>query len=480
MWIRNLIAAAASLVVAFGASPNIVFFFTDDEDTSLINLAGGMAVLPTVRDQIFAAGINLTAGSFVSSPICCPSRGSLFSGRYSHNLGDPSIGWCGNFTQVREDTMLTALSHAGYRVGQFGKWYNEEPTFKPPYVPAWHNASKFNRFFVQLQEAFFNVTYNSDGAAERHGDAPDDYDTAVVGNATLRWLRQVAADTATAPFVAFVSMHAPHIPATPAPWYASAPIPTELAPRTPNWNLGWGGKHWQIDNGIDKPMSTALINGSDALWRARLRRWGAKGGMLEFTCAVGPSVGQLAPSTCMLVSLTRFCSLMSVDDVVHDTLALLEEQGVLDNTYVIYSSDHGYHLGQWGLWSEKVGELSKLGSAPRPRDDAPPPPPSQANPLEPDVRVPLAIRGPGIPAGAATLASVLTTNLDLAPTMLEWAGAPNAWPSGTGVRDGRSLSAVLAAATSSGLAPVPPPPGWRDRLLLEFVGWQVREAKRVV
>ena len=147
-----LCVVGLSIAVASAKRPNIVFFFTDDEDTALMNIGGGMAVLPTVRDSIFGAGINLTAGSFVSSPICCPSRGSLFSGRYSHNIGDPSMGWCGNFTAVREDTMLTALSRAGYNVGQFGKWYNQEPTFKPPYVPSWLNASQHNRFYVQLEE----------------------------------------------------------------------------------------------------------------------------------------------------------------------------------------------------------------------------------------------------------------------------------------------------------------------------------------
>ncbi len=148
----------AIFILTNARRPNIVFFFTDDEDATLMNIGGGMEVLPTVRDSIFRAGINLTAGSFVSSPICCPSRGSLFSGRYSHNLGDPSLGWCGNFSQVREDTMLTALSLAGYTVGQFGKWYNEEPTFRPPYVPAWHNASQQNRFFVQLQEVCAGIS----------------------------------------------------------------------------------------------------------------------------------------------------------------------------------------------------------------------------------------------------------------------------------------------------------------------------------
>ena len=184
----------------------------------------------------------------------------------------------------------------------------------------------------------------------------------------------------------------------------------------------------------------------------------------------------------------RLCSLMSVDDVVHDCLALLAARGVLDDTYIIYSSDHGYHLGQWGLWSEKVGEGGRRGHG-----TAAPGVASrgasrrvQANPLETDVRVPLAIRGPGIAPGSATLPSVLVSNIDLAPTMLDWAGAPNAWPSGVGVRDGRSLVPVLAGAAAAAAAEeaqappkaVPPPPGWRDRLLLEFVGWPVRGPPR--
>lgn len=70
------------------------------------------------------------------------------------------------------------------------------------------------------------------------------------------------------------------------------------------------GAGLQIDNGVDKPMSPALIAGSDSLWASRLR------------------------------------ALMSVDDLVAEALALLASRGVLDNTYVVHTSDHGYHLGE--------------------------------------------------------------------------------------------------------------------------------------
>jgi arylsulfatase A-like enzyme len=84
-------------------------------------------------------------------------------------------------------------------------------------------------------------------------------------------------------------------------------------------------------------------------------------------------------------------------------------------------------------------------------------------PYNHDTRVPLYIRGPGIPAGTAS-AALVAMNVDLGPTLLELAGAPDAWPSGTARRDGRSLAALLRA-------PAAPPAGWRDRMLIEFVGW---------
>ena len=80
-----------------------------------------------------------------------------------------------------------------------------------------------------------------------------------------------------------------------------------------------------------------------------------------------------------------------------------------------------------------------------------------------DTLTPLIVRGPGVPAGAACDAFV-SMNVDLPATLLELAGAPDAWPSGTARRDGRSLAPLLRA-------PAAPPSGWRERMLIEFVGW---------
>jgi arylsulfatase A-like enzyme len=79
--------------------------------------------------MLFAQTFN---HSYVSSPICCPSRTSLFTGRLPHNLADPALGWCGNFSSQMDNSFTNAIAAGGYTVGQFGKWFNEESTFCTP------------------------------------------------------------------------------------------------------------------------------------------------------------------------------------------------------------------------------------------------------------------------------------------------------------------------------------------------------------
>ena len=87
----------------------------------------------------------------------------------------------------------------------------------------------------------------------------------------------------------------------------------------------------------------------------------------------------------------------------------------------------------------------------------------KSGPYDGDARVPLAIAGPGITPGSTS--DALVSNVDLAATLLDLAGVPDVWPDGSGRRDGRSLRPVLFGSQSPA-----PPPAWRDRLLIQFVG----------
>jgi arylsulfatase A-like enzyme len=122
----------------------------------------------------------------------------------------------------------------------------------------------------------------------------------------------------------------------------------------------------------------------------------------------------------------RLASLQAIDDMVESIVDALEAGNALDRTYVMYSSDNGFHLGEHRL------------------------PAGKDFPSEEDIRVPMVVRGPGVPEGQTTEALVL--NSDFAPTFAEIAGIePPAFV------DGRSFLPLLEA----------PELAWRKSFLVE-------------
>jgi hypothetical protein len=130
----------------------------------------------------------------------------------------------------------------------------------------------------------------------------------------------------------------------------------------------------------------------------------------------------------------RMRTLLAVDDVVAAVFDALRGAGVLGDTYVLFTSDHGYHNGQYALWAEK----------------------SQI--YDTDTRIPFVVVGPGVLANA-TDARALVSPLDVGATLLELGGAV---PPGNRTTDGRSFAALLRGS---------PGGPWRDRLLIEFPGY---------
>lgn len=94
----------------------------------------------------------------------------------------------------------------------------------------------------------------------------------------------------------------------------------------------------------------------------------------------------------------RLRALQGVDELVEKLVSRLEESGEIDNTYIIYTSDNGFHIGQHRM------------------------PPGKTTGFEEDIRVPFFIRGPGIPEGKTE--DSVSTHIDLVPTFFELAGLP--------------------------------------------------------
>ena len=388
----RLAAAAAALcaTAAHAARPSFLVMLTDDLDLQL----GGMAAMPATARALIEGGTALAG--YVDVPVCCPSRTSTLAGRYAHNLNDTLLGWCGNFRAEHENrTWIGDLRRAGYATALVGKMTNDYADFcgKNVEVP-----SDFTYASILCDDnKYFGNAFNENGTMTVL--SAETYMTNYIGNTSLSWLeRTLAAGPGGPPFLLYVAPHAPHVPATPAHEYENAPLPAgaATAPRTPAWDAAAPHHHWLV---ADKaPMSPALVNFSDALHARRLR------------------------------------STMSVDDVVAALLAALSAAGRLDDTYVLFTSDHGYNLGTFRLPSGKF------------------------HVFENDLRVPFFVRGPGVGANVS-LPDTLVNNVDIGATLLDLAGvAPSR------LLDGRSFASQLSAA---GRAAAP----WtRDRLVHEYWG----------
>jgi N-acetylglucosamine-6-sulfatase len=343
--------------------PNIVFVLTDDLSWNLVQYMPH--VLKMQKD-----GVTFT-NYFVTDSLCCPSRSSIFTGRYPHDTGVfTNTGKDGGYLVFRDRgnqqaTFATALSAAGYRTAMSGKYLNGYLPARHPVAPGWTSWAVAGNGYPE-----FSYNLNQDGKVVHYGNAPTDYLTDVVSGLGVRFIKQAAG----APFVIEIATFAPHAPYTPAPRDADA-LPGLRAPRTPAFDAApdanapkWLSAH--------PPLSIADMANIDKDFRKRAQ------------------------------------SVLAVDAMIGELQAAVAAIGEENNTYFIFSSDNGYHMGEHRLR------------------------PGKMTPYDTDIRVPLVVTGPGVPAGRTVEEIVM--NIDLYPTFTELAGA--AVPAGV---DGRSLVPLL-------------------------------------
>jgi arylsulfatase A-like enzyme len=369
--------------------PNIIFVLSDDLN------AEEYQYMPKLKSLIADQGVTFS-NYFVPESLCCPSRSTTLRGQYPHNTkvfgNNLPLGGFGKFMLLGEEksTIATWLQDAGYRTMLAGKYLNgypgkDGPAYIPPGWNEWYSA-------VNGDKAYSEYTYilNENGKQVSYGNQPQDYGTDVYVGKAVDFIQRTA--KTDQPFFIYLAPYAPHAPYTPAPRHANL-FPDAKAPRTPNYNeADVSNKPSYISN---LPLMTQKqMDKIDADYRNRLR------------------------------------SLQAVDEGIEKIINTLKSVGQLNNTYIFFTSDNGYHLGNHRMLEGKIA------------------------PYEEELHLILEVRGPGVPAGKTL--EHLVGNIDLAPTWADLGGAT----AGDFV-DGRSLLPLLKNNPT-------PLAQWRHAFSLEY------------
>jgi arylsulfatase A-like enzyme len=371
--------------------PNVLFIMVDDMRND------DLRYMPETRRLIRDQGVRFS-NSFSPYPLCCPARSSVLSGLYTHNHGVYTVYEDYGFHAFDDrKTLATMLHRAGYATVYLGKYLNRYG-YDPPHLqtsgnsihyvpPGWDMwRASLDGGFAPSSPYYGSSTYAyKDTTLSFNGDQFESlrgrYQTTAYGEIARSVVRTRAASDQ--PFLFYLSFTAPH--------------------------SGWPHEP-------DDPPDSRLDNGETYIWRTPARpewAWGSMDAAVRTTPADSwhdpdfsdkpaylrslPPLHHADLVALLEVARQRAEALKVVDNEVGSLMRTLAATGELDQTLVIFTSDNGYFLGE---------QRMRLG---------------KVFPHEPSLRVPLLLRGLGIPAGSTRTDPF--TSIDYLPTIAAATGA---------------------------------------------------------
>jgi N-acetylglucosamine-6-sulfatase len=346
--------------------PNVVFILTDDLDTSL------MPYMPNVTRLIRDQGAQFT-NFYVEQSSCCPSRASILSGDYAHNHGVIGNAWPeGGYDRWKhtkqDDDLAVWLGRDGYRSAMLGKYFNEYPYHPGSHLGAAQKARL--RAYVPPGWQSWASPVQGNAYAQTH------YELNVDGQVDQQfnqeyldsWLGQRAVDLVDGTdgfdfakggqFIYYAS-YSPHTPYA-YPDDLKGTFTDAKYPRTPDFDESDVSDKFGMTR-ARKPLTPQDVETIDETYRMRIR------------------------------------SVQVLDQTVARLVQALTDQGALDNTYLVFTSDNGYIMGNH---RREIGKYNQFQGT---------------------VNVPFYVRGPGIKPGSTF--DDVAGNIDIAPTIAEIAGA---------------------------------------------------------
>jgi N-acetylglucosamine-6-sulfatase len=334
--------------------PNVVVIDTDDMNVSDLSV---------MRNTLALLGAHGTTfkNSYVSYPLCCPSRATFLTGQYAHNHGVLTDQRYGDLDNT--NTLAVWLRRAKYRTAMVGKYLNGYGVVFPREVPpGW---SKWFGLTDGTEQHRYGFKLNENGKVRHYPRKPANYIDYVldskVDGVLKRWT------PSPKPFFLYYNPNNPHGESGTPFWSTRDPEPAPqylgvfgdaTAPRTPNFDeANVSDKPEQIQD--IPPLSDDQLADIDRRYRGRQE------------------------------------SLLSVDDEVRRIVTLVRKYGDKRKTFFIFTSDNGLEMGAHRI--EFKDYLYEEGE-----------------------RVPLIIRGPGFPQN--TTRDQLVANVDLAPTITALTG----------------------------------------------------------
>ena len=283
-----LVLVALPRTALAAGPPNVLVILTDDQR------AGTVGVMPKTHRLFSGQGRTFPRG-FVTTPLCCPSRASILTGRFVHNHGVKNNG---TSALAHDTTLQRYLSEAGYQTGMIGKYLNAwRLKRRPPYFDRWSLIGNGSQYY----DTWFNV----DGTMRLISD----YVTSFMTRKAISYLRAFERSD-DRPWFLYVSARAPHEPAIPEPRYAGAPVPP--------WVVNPAVRE---EDRSDKPqwvrMRTVSLD-----WLRRLRA-------------------------------DQLRTLMSADDLVARVFGELTALGEKRRTLAVFMSDNGFMWGEHGVVSKR-------------------------------------------------------------------------------------------------------------------------------
>ncbi len=367
--------------------PNIIFILSDDHATQAITAYDSRfkTIAPTPNIDAIAHGGAILKNMFSTNAICGPSRASIITGKYSH-INKYYKNYQGGYFDGNQWTFPKALQSGGYQTALVGKWH----------LASTPQGFDYFKYHIEHGEqgVYWDPTYNENGKEVKEKG----YATNITTNFALDWLEKRNTEK---PFCLLLQYKAPHREWAPDEKYVdlfenqTIPYPDNFYDDYKGREKTAGNTHMTMDFFNRRDMK---LTPPEGLTKKELNKWFDFGNQPGeyFSPSVDLTGNALKEWKFQRYIKDYLATIKSVDDNIGRVLQYLKENGLEENTIIVYASDQGFFLGEHGWFDKRFM-------------------------YEESIRMPFVIKYPKN-IKPNTVVNDVISNIDIAPTILDFAG----------------------------------------------------------